>query len=590
MKNLVIVESNAKATKIKGYLDSKFPNDSWVVNACLGHICDLPNEEKAVNPSDWEDLKWAATTKGKKVIRELNKLCKENDSIYLATDPDREGEAIAWHLKNEFEKKKLLKDKLVSRISFTEITPTAIEESVKNPREIDQNLVDAYLARRILDHLIGFKVSPFLWRHISRAKSAGRVQSPSLRIVCEKEDEIDAFIPEEYWPFKGDFKFNEFEVEANLTSIDGEKTDKKRITNEEDANSINEDLLSKGFFLKDIESKPQTNSPKAPFRTSTLQQAASSKLAFTADRTMRVAQKLYEEGLITYLRTDGISISNDVLGDLRNFIKNEYGDNYLSENTKIYKSKAANSQEAHEPIRPTDFSIKPSKSKLSGDEMKLYSLIWNRTLASQMSNSKYERKTLVINSSDEKFVFRAASRKNLFLGFELLTKEDQEEGVADDFPDNLEIGSELNLIKISFEQKFTAPPRRYSEASLIKKMEEEGIGRPSTYASILKNLRDKKYTYGTKSINPSDLGRVLSSYLKFIFKDFFIEDKFTADMEKDLDKISSGEISWREVLDKFWELLQSYLNKKVDNIEISNKEDFKTRQVLDILNLSLIHI
>ena len=314
MKNLVIVESNAKATKIKGYLDSKFPNDSWVVNACLGHICDLPNEEKAVNPSDWEDLKWAATTKGKKVIRELNKLCKENDSIYLATDPDREGEAIAWHLKNEFEKKKLLKDKLVSRISFTEITPTAIEEAVKNPREIDQNLVDAYLARRILDHLIGFKVSPFLWRHISRAKSAGRVQSPSLRIVCEKEDEIDAFIPEEYWPFKGDFKFNEFEVEANLTSIDGEKTDKKRITNEEDANSINEDLLSKDFFLKDIESKPQTNSPKAPFRTSTLQQAASSKLAFTADRTMRVAQKLYEEGLITYLRTDGISISNDVLG------------------------------------------------------------------------------------------------------------------------------------------------------------------------------------------------------------------------------------------------------------------------------------
>ena len=224
--------------------------------------------------------------------------------------------------------------------------------------------MDAYLARRILDHLIGFKVSPFLWRHISRAKSAGRVQSPSLRIVCEKEDEIDAFIPEEYWPFKGDFKFNEFEVEANLTSIDGEKTDKKRITNEEDANSINEDLLSKDFFLKDIESKPQTNSPKAPFRTSTLQQAASSKLAFTADRTMRVAQKLYEEGLITYLRTDGISISNDVLGDLRDFIKSEYGDNYLSENTKIYKSKAANSQEAHEPIRPTDFSLKPSKSKL----------------------------------------------------------------------------------------------------------------------------------------------------------------------------------------------------------------------------------
>ena len=589
MKNLVIVESNAKATKIKGYLDAKFQNDSWVVNACLGHICDLPNEEKAVNPDDWQDLKWSATTKGKKVIKELTKLCKENDSIYLATDPDREGEAIAWHLKNEFEKKKLLKGKEVFRISFTEITSSAIEEAVKNPREIDQNLVDAYLARRILDHLIGFKVSPFLWRHISRAKSAGRVQSPSLRIVCEKEDEIDAFVPEEYWPFKGTFNFNEFKVEANLTSINGEKIDKKRIENEEDAKLVNDELHSSSYFLKDIESKPQSNSSKAPFRTSTLQQAASSKLAFTADRTMRVAQKLYEDGLITYLRTDGISISNDILSDLRNFIKTEYGDNYLSEQTKIYKSKAANSQEAHEPIRPTDFSLKPSKSKLTGDEMKLYSLIWNRTLASQMSNSKYERKTLVISSSDEKFIFRAASRKNLFLGFELLTKEDDEDGISDEFPENLEAGNEMKLFQVDYEQKFTSPPRRYSEASLIKKMEEEGIGRPSTYASILKNLRDKKYTYGTKSITPSDLGRVLSSYLKFIFKDFFIEDKFTADMEKDLDKISSGEISWKEVLDKFWELLQSYLNKKIDNIEISNQEEFKTRQVLDILNDELFN-
>ena len=288
---------------------------------------------------------------------------------------------------------------------------------LKIPREIDQNLVDAYLARRILDHLIGFKVSPFLWRHISRAKSAGRVQSPSLRIVCEKEDEIDAFVPEEYWPFKGTFNFNEFKVEANLTSINGEKIDKKRIENEEDAKLVNDELHSSSYFLKDIESKPQSNSSKAPFRTSTLQQAASSKLAFTADRTMRVAQKLYEDGLITYLRTDGISISNDILSDLRNFIKTEYGDNYLSEQTKIYKSKAANSQEAHEPIRPTDFSLKPSKSKLTGDEMKLYSLIWNRTLASQMSNSKYERKTLVISSSDEKFIFRAASKKEFISWF-----------------------------------------------------------------------------------------------------------------------------------------------------------------------------
>ena len=603
MKNLVIVESGAKATKITGFLNKNFPADDWQVEACLGHIRDLPDDETAVNPDNWTDLKWKETQKGKKTIKAIRKLCSEVDCVYLATDPDREGEAIAWHLKDDFKNKKLLDKIQTKRITFNEITSSAIKSAIQNPREIDQNLVDAYLTRRILDHLIGFKVSPFLWRHVSRAKSAGRVQSPSLRIICEREDLRDAHVSEEYWPIKAKFKFSDFELDAELVEANGINTTKKPLSNEKEVNDVIKEFKNTTFAVSEIETKPQSSSPKAPFRTSTLQMSAASSLGYTADRTMRAAQNLYEGGLITYLRTDGISISTSPntgepfseekpgpppLQEIRNIIKKEFDETFLSEQVRVYKSKVQNSQEAHEAIRPTNISSRPKDLNLGQDEQKLYQLIWNRTVASQMVNSKHERKNLIISSENKKFVFKAASRKNLFQGFEILTKEDKDSDIQ--FPENLTEGEKLILVNENAEQKFTLPPNRYSEASLIKRMEEEGIGRPSTYASTVKGLRDKKYAYGAKSIAPSDLGRILTSYLKSIFKDFFIETQFTAEMESSLDQIAAGDKQWKEVLDKFWEELQNYLNRKINDIEISNKDEFKTRQVLDLLNEELYEV
>ena len=600
MKSLVIVESGAKAKKIKGFLSSNFPDKEWQVEACVGHVRDLADKENAVDPGDWKNLKWEFSSKGKKVMKELRKLCKETDLLYLATDPDREGEAIAWHLLSDFETKKLVENVDVKRVTFNEITSSAVKAAIESPREIDQDLVDAYLARRILDHLIGFKVSPLLWRHISRAKSAGRVQSPTLRIICEKEDQRDLHTPEEYWPFESTFDYKGTVFKAKLTSFLDRNVNKDSLKNEDEVNQVLSGLEKTNFLLKKIESKSQTSNPKPPFRTSTLQMAAASALGFTADRTMQSAQKLYEGGLITYLRTDGISISTSPntgepfseenpgpppIEEIRNFILSNFEDSYLTKETRIYKSKVQNSQEAHEAIRPTDISKTPDKVSLHGDEEKLYKLIWNRTVASQMESSRYERKTLTISSVEGDYKFTSSSRKNLFQGFEILMGSDEKNEVI--FPADLEEGMQLKLVSNSYEQKFTSPPNRYSEASLIKKMEEEGIGRPSTYATIVKGLRTKKYAYGAKSIIPSDLGRVLTSYLKKVFEEFFIETKFTAHMEADLDDIASGNKNYEQVLDRFWEELQNYLNRKINDIEISNQDQFKTRQVLDLLNEEL---
>ena len=600
MKSLVIVESGAKAKKIKNYLDSNFPDNEWQVEACVGHVRDLADKEDAVDPSDWNNLKWEFSPKGKKVMKDLRKFCKESKFLYLATDPDREGEAIAWHLLSDFDSRKLTKEADVRRVTFNEITSSAIKKAIESPRAIDQDLVDAYLTRRILDHLIGFKVSPLLWRHVSRAKSAGRVQSPTLRLLCEKEDQRDSHIPEEYWPFESSFDFLGTSFDAKLTQIYERNINKEPLQNEMEVNNLIDELKIDSFKLQAIQSKAQSSSPKPPFRTSTLQMSAANRLGFTADRTMQAAQKLYEGGLITYLRTDGISISTSPntgepfseenpgpppLQEIRNFISSNYDSSFLSKEPRIYKSKVQNSQEAHEAIRPTDISKVPSATVLMGDEEKLYTLIWNRTVASQMESSKYERKTLVISSKDNKYEFRASSRKNIFKGFEVLTGTEDEKVTL--FPEGLEEGSELSLVSNKYEQKFTTPPNRYSEASLIKKMEEEGIGRPSTYATIVKGLRTKKYAYGAKSIIPSDLGRVLTSYLKRVFEEFFIETEFTARMEADLDEIASGSKNYEEVLNTFWAELQNYLNRKINDVEISNKDDFKTRQVLDLLNEEL---
>jgi len=431
------------------------------------------------------------------------------------------------------------------------------------------------LARRVLDHLIGFKVSPLLWRHVPRAKSAGRVQSPTLRMICAREDEIDAFCPEEFWPLKVNFKTKECTFSSDLISQNGADLKKVPIISEIDALKLKKEIESSKFFIKEIKDKEVSYSPKAPFRTSTLQQAASSKLFFNPDRTMQVAQSLYESGLITYMRTDGIGISSEVLNEIRSLISSEFGENYLPDSPKIYKSKAANAQEAHEPIRPTDIRKKPEdNSGLNQDQQNLYNLIWQRTVASQLQNSRYLRKTILIEDQEKKFQLRTSGREIIFDGFEKVLKDesDTEEsqklnGIYDD--------SLLDITDVITEQKFTSPPRRFSEASIIKNMEDEGIGRPSTYANTVKNLRDRKYTFGAKSINPSDLGRILVSYLSKAYKSFFIEIDFTAELEKSLDQVSSGSMLWTKILDDFYTKLLEHISKI---------EEFRTREVLDMLN------
>jgi DNA topoisomerase-1 len=575
MKNLVIVESQAKAKKIQGFLEKAFPSDSWKVHSCLGHVRDLKDDESAVDPKDWNNLKWESTSKGKKTLKEIREHTKDSSVIYLASDPDREGEAIAWHILDHLQDKKLVEGRQINRISFNEITPSAIKNAIENPRDIDQFLVEAYLARRVLDHLIGFKVSPLLWRHVPRAKSAGRVQSPTLRMICSREDEIDAFCPEEFWPIKVDFNAKDCNFSSDLIKKNGDDLKKVPIKTEDEAKKIKYEIENLDFSISEIKDKEVSYSPKAPFRTSTLQQAASSKLFFNPERTMQVAQSLYESGLITYMRTDGIGISSEIINEIRGLISSEFGEEYLPDSPKIYKSKAANAQEAHEPIRPTDIGNKPENTNgLNQDQLNLYSMIWQRTIASQLQNSRYLRKTILIEDKDKKFLLRTSGRELIFDGFEKVLKEgpDSEDsqklkGVTDD--------SYLDMSDVIAEQKFTSPPRRFSEASLIKNMEDEGIGRPSTYANTVKNLRDRKYTFGAKSINPSDLGRILVSYLSKAYESFFIEIDFTAELEKSLDQVSSGSMLWTDVLDDFFAKLLEHISKI---------EEFRTREVLDMLN------
>ena len=580
MDNLVIVESQAKAKKIQSFLEKSFPSKNWKVHACLGHVRDLKDDESAVDPSNWPKLKWELTQKGRKTLKDIRDFVKGSSEIYLASDPDREGEAIAWHILEHLKDKKLIDDKTIFRISFNEITQNAIKQAVENPREIDKFLVEAYLARRVLDHLIGFKVSPLLWRHVPRAKSAGRVQSPSLRMICEREDEIDAFCPEEFWPIKAEFKTKDCIFSSDLVRNNGDDLKKTPVISEVDAKNLKQKIEKGNFSILEINEKEVSYSPKAPFRTSTLQQAASSKLFFNPERTMQVAQSLYEAGLITYMRTDGIGISSEIVNEIRNLISSEYGEDYLPENPKIYKSKAANAQEAHEPIRPTAIDKKPDQNDgLNIDQQNLYNLIWQRTVASQLENSRYSRKTILIEDEEKNFQFRSSGRELIFDGFEKVLKEENDSEESQKLS-GINEGSQLKVENVITEQKFTSPPRRFSEASLIKKMEDEGIGRPSTYANTVKNLRDRKYTFGAKSINPSDLGRILVSYLSKAYKSFFIEIDFTAELEKSLDQVSSGSMLWTDVLDDFFAKLLEH---------ISRIEEFRTREVLDMLNEQIGH-
>ena len=579
--NLVIVESPAKAKTINKYL-----GDKYTVLASYGHIRDLPSKNGSVNPEDKFKMIWEVDSFSKKYLKEITDAAKKSEKIILATDPDREGEAIAWHVKEYLDEKKILKDKKVERVVFNEITKKAVTNGIDNPRNIESNLVDAYMARRALDYLVGFNISPILWTKLPGSKSAGRVQSVALRLLTEREHEIEQFNPEEYWTLNVNFKtLKGYILNSNLVLLNNKKIDKFSFRKKEDINNAIETIKKSKYNISDITSKIFTRNPLGPFTTSTLQQTASSKLGFGASRTMQIAQRLYQGidiegdtvGLITYMRTDGTNISKDAISEFRSFIKNSYGDNYLPKEPNNYSGKKAkNAQEAHEAIRPTDVSRTPNNMKkfLSTDQIKLYELIWSRALSSQMESAKFDRKTITIVSDDNLNQFKCSGSTIKFDGFLKLTRiDDEDEKILPDV-DKEEVSSD----EFIDEQHFTQPPPRYSEASLVKKLEELGIGRPSTYASIISVISNRGYAdVVNKRFFPTDRGKLLSAFLEKLFSKY-VDYGFTAGLEEQLDDITSGKEQWIKVLDSFW---------KDFNNNVSNVKEKRTREVLDLLNESL---
>ncbi len=579
--NLVIVESPAKAKTINKYL-----GDKYTVLASYGHIRDLPSKNGSVNPEDKFKMIWEVDSFSKKYLKEITDAAKKSEKIILATDPDREGEAIAWHVKEYLDEKKILKDKKVERVVFNEITKKAVTNGIDNPRNIESNLVDAYMARRALDYLVGFNISPILWTKLPGSKSAGRVQSVALRLLTEREHEIEQFNPEEYWTLNVNFRtLKGYILNSNLVLLNNKKIDKFSFRKKEDINNAIETIKKSKFNISDITSKIFTRNPLGPFTTSTLQQNASSKLGFGASRTMQIAQRLYQGidiegdtvGLITYMRTDGTNISKDAISEFRSFIKNSYGDNYLPKEPNNYSGKKAkNAQEAHEAIRPTDVSRTPNNMKkfLSTDQIKLYELIWSRALSSQMESAKFDRKTITIVSDDNLNQFKCSGSTIKFDGFLKLTRiDDEDEKILPDV-DKEEVSSD----EFIDEQHFTQPPPRYSEASLVKKLEELGIGRPSTYASIISVISNRGYAdVVNKRFFPTDRGKLLSAFLEKLFSKY-VDYGFTAGLEEQLDDITSGKEQWIKVLDNFW---------KDFNNNVSNVKEKRTREVLDLLNESL---
>ncbi len=581
--NLVIVESPAKAKTINKYLGS-----NYTVLASYGHIRDLPSKNGSVDPNDKFKMIWEVDSFSKKYLKEIIDVAKKSNKIILATDPDREGEAIAWHVKEYLDEKKLLKDKKIERVVFNEITKKAVTNGIDNPRNIEKHLVDAYMARRALDYLVGFNISPILWTKLPGSKSAGRVQSVALKLLTEREHEIELFKPEEFWTLNIDFKTNKGDIlNSNISILDGKKIEKFSFKNKKDTNQAIENIKKNKYKITDISSKVYTRNPSGPFTTSTLQQSSSSKLGFGASRTMQIAQRLYQGidiegdtiGLITYMRTDGTNISNDAINIFRNYIEKMYGKNYLPDNPNNFSGKKAkNAQEAHEAIRPTDITRSPEtlKKYLSSDQLKLYNLIWTRALSSQMESAKFDRKTILIESDDGKNQCRASGSVIKFDGFLKLNKIDEDQENEKILP-NVEKGI-VEINQFIDEQHFTQPPPRYSEASLVKKLEELGIGRPSTYASIISVISNRGYAdIVNKRFFPTDRGKLLSAFLEKLFTKY-VDYGFTANLEDQLDNITSGKEEWIEVLNNFW---------KDFNQNVSNVKEKRTREVLDLLNESL---
>ncbi|UTW54256.1 type I DNA topoisomerase [Kordiimonas sp. SCSIO 12610] len=558
--NVVIVESPSKAKTINKYLGK-----DYTVLASFGHVRDLPAKDGSVKPDEDFAMDWVVDRDSNKRLTEIAKAVKDSDSLYLATDPDREGEAISWHVLEVLAKKRALKDVNVKRVVFNEITKSAILKAMAAPRELDQEMVNAYLARRALDYLVGFTLSPVLWRKLPGARSAGRVQSVALRLVCERESEIEIFKPREYWSVTAATNAGGGKsFDSRLFALNGKKLGKYDLENEGAATSAAETVKNTPLIVQAVERKPARRHPQPPFTTSTLQQEAARKLGFPANRTMRVAQSLYEgktlggevTGLITYMRTDGVTIAQEAMNATRNTIGSRYGDKFLPEKPRFYKTKAKNAQEAHEAIRPTDPSRHPSEvaHALDADELKLYELIWRRTIASQMESAQMERTTVTIFNADKSAELRANGTVVTFEGFLSVYQEGRDDEGDDDerrLPP-LKEGDELALAKVEPKQHFTEPPPRFTEASLVKKLEELGIGRPSTYASILTVLRERNYVHMERNrFIPEDKGRLVTAFLEKFF-DRYVQYDFTANLEEQLDDISAGDLEWKKVIGDFW--------------------------------------
>ena len=550
---LVVVESPAKAKTINKYLGSDYK-----VLASYGHIRDLPSKDGSVDPEHDFAMQWEFGPKGYKHLSDIMDALKDCDTLILASDPDREGEAIAWHILEELKERKKLAGKKIQRVVFHEITKSSVKEGIENPREIDQDLVSAYMARRALDYLVGFTLSPVLWRKLPGSKSAGRVQSVALRLICERENEIEKFKPEEYWTIDVDFiTGSQSHLLTHLIKLDGKKLDKFTIDNAQKADEAKVKIEVQNYNIGKVERKKASRFPAPPFTTSTLQQEAARKLHFSAKKTMQVAQKLYEDGFITYMRTDAVNLSKEAISACREAIKKYFGESYLPKTAKEYKNKTKNAQEAHEAIRPSDVLNTPKKMelKLDNDGHKLYELIWKRTVACQMNPAVFDKVVVDVESQDHKISLRATGQVIQFDGFLKLyqeSKDDSDEDEDNVILPNVETGETVDKSEIKPLQHFTTPPPRFTEASLVKKLEELGIGRPSTYANIIAVLQERKYVKVEKlRFIPEDRGRIVTIFLENFFKKY-VEYDFTAQLEEYLDDISAGKMDWKKLLGGFW--------------------------------------
>ena len=581
-KNLVIVESPAKAKTIEKYLGKDFK-----VLASYGHVRDLVPKEGAVDPANHFAMKYQVIERNEKHVQTIGKALKKAEALYLATDPDREGEAISWHLYELLKERGLLEDKEVHRVVFYEITKSAVQDAIEHPRKLADELVSAQQARRALDYLVGFNLSPLLWKKIKRGLSAGRVQSPALRLICEREDEIESFVAREYWTIEADCSKQEDTKSqpfmAKLTHLEKNKLDQFDINTEklaQDAHSKLTKAANGVLVVGKVDKKERRRNPAAPFITSTLQQESIRKLRFSAQRTMRIAQQLYEGidlgsgpvGLITYMRTDSVVLAKEAVDEIRDLIHERYGKKNLPNSPRTYKTKSKNAQEAHEAVRPTSAKRLPEDVKkfLDDDQYKLYNLIWKRTIASQMMHATLNTVAIELNCGSEDNIFRASGSSIKNPGFMTVYQEGEDDKISSDTDEKIlpamEVGEEINLQEIRCEQHFTEPPPRFTEASLVKALEDYGIGRPSTYASIISTLQNREYAdIESRRFFPTDIGRLVNRFLTKHFKQY-VDYDFTARLEDELDEISRGEKDWVPVMEAFWNPFDELVKDKEESV------------------------